>query len=212
MADKAIKFIHDQINLALGKEQTAYFSPEKIDDAIHSESLNLFKKFYDQFEATQKITDYLAPFMRFETNLAVDPNGFIEKPDDLFHVTAVMDDNEKEIRIVDRAAWASRVNDPLFGPEDDYPICRVDRLRIRFRPKDIGLVELHYLKLPVKPVYAYTITGDRYVYNNASSVDIEWDEPLHDEIINRVLANLGIATRESDIVEYSQIEKQQEGL
>jgi hypothetical protein len=60
---------------------------------------------------------------------------------------------------------------------------------------------------PIRPVYAYTVSGDDYIYNDSGSTDIEFDPLWHDTIVNRVLANLGINSRDLQVLGYSDKEK-----
>jgi hypothetical protein len=109
------------------------------------------------------------------------------------------------------ANWANAVNDSVRVPSATYPICLMDYSQITVLPTSISKADVHFIKKPTKPVYAYTQSGDDYVYNDASSIDFEWPEQLHDAITNRVLANLGIPQQRMDMVQYSNLEQQKEG-
>lgn len=209
---KKIKTIHDRINFAVKKGQTGYFSPTKLDDEIYAEVLNLWKKYVAEFEATQLVSTFLDPFKASEDCSPNGTTGIGTLTAAYQYPTAVrVISNGKKIDIVDRAHWDNRVNHPIEGPTADYPICTFENKQIIVRPVNIGDVQINYLKKPTKPVYAYDNVSDRYVYNDSSSVEIEFDESLHDEIINRVLGNLGVPMREEFLVRVSQQEKMTEG-
>jgi hypothetical protein len=71
-------------------------------------------------------------------------------------------------------------------------------------------VTVTYIATPVKPVYAYTLSGEDYIYDDVNSVDIEFPDVLHDDIMNRVLSNLGIAMRDGQLTQFSDQQKAME--
>lgn len=206
---KLVKTIHDRINFAIKKGLTGYISPDKIDTEINTESMNLWLKYEPMFERDATIAAFLDPFKRSESVTITAGEGTMTAA--YTRPTGVFDSAGKKIEIVDIAMWGDRINHPLKTPSTDYPVCRFENRKIIIRPTTITPVTVHYLKYPTKVVYAYTLVGTRYVYDDTNSVDTEWPEILHDQITERVLANLGINMRETVLVQYSQQEKQQEG-
>lgn len=212
-----IKLVHDLVNFYSGKFNTGYFTDEEIDNALHVESLNLFKKYFKVYEATQEISDYLRPFLKESTIGLTSGKGDI--PNDYEHPVMILtieqvDEQEnivvkpnKTIEQIARASWGYRVDDKFFGPTEDHPICRIDSATFEVRPTTITKVFLQYLKTPVAPLFKRTPEGD---FDPDASIDLEWSAIAQDEIINRTLVNLGISMREGELIEYSQIEKQQE--
>jgi hypothetical protein len=209
---KAISSIHDRIKLALSKETGKYYTPEELDQEINSESQNLFNKYYESYAATQTEASYLAPFIVIEP-LAFDGNvqGFV-KPTDMVHPILVTTTDEKDISVIEHQYWTKRVNDPLVGPDDDNPIIRFDATAMRVLPITIIDIVLHYLKIPETAKWAYTKTGSQFIYDDNNSRDTGWTEVVNDQIINRVLTNLGLAQREPEVIQYGltnqQIEQQ----
>ena len=117
------------------------------------------------------------------------------------------------IKMVDIGHWALQLTDSIRVPTEQYPIgcLMINGKTILVRPDTITQMSIHALKKPKVPVYAFTTSGDYYVYDDANSIDFEWPEILHDEIVNRVLGNLGMSQREPSLVQYSNTEKQIEG-
>ncbi len=217
-----IKTVHDLINFYAGKFNTGYFTHDEINDALNSESFNLFLKYYQGWEATQEMSDFLRPFLKEESLVAAGGLGTLpadmehpvliqtelvtETDEDTQEVTTIVE-ADKNIEVVDRAAWAFKITEPTFGPTVDYPVIRLDTTSFQVRPVEVTKVFMQYLKTPVESVYTETPEGE---FDQENSVDLEWSETLYDQLINRTLANLGISMREGELIEYSQIEKQQE--
>lgn len=209
---KLIKTIHDRINFAIKKGHTGHIPPDQIDNEIHAESMNLWKKYVEEFERTSKIAMFLNPFKKTELITLTSGSGVTtnDNINDIIPIS-VGTSSDVEIDILSRADYLNRINHPIKALETEYPICLIDNGTISVLPNTISSVRIYYLRPPIKPEYKFTVSGDRYIYDDANSTDIEWDEVLHDEIMNRVLANLGINMREEELIRFSQIEKQQEG-
>lgn len=206
---KFIKTIHDRISFATKKGLTGYHSPEQIDTEVNAESFNLWMKYTPQFEKDATIAAILDPFKAPETVTITAGQGTMvaafQRP------TGVTDSNGIKIDIVDIGMWADRINHPLKTPSTSYPVCRFENKKIIVRPTSITQAIVYYLKHPTLAVFAYTLAGTRYVYDDANSIDFDWPVQVHDQITERVLANLGINMRELQLVQYSNTEFQKEG-
>jgi len=101
-------------------------------------------------------------------------------------------------------------------------------------PTNAGSLGWTYLKSPATPVYDYYIDVDlnevcispgvshELASGEAGSVgqttgtvvsgtvEIEWDERIHDEFVARMLEKLGVNAREQDLVQFSQMRKQEQ--
>lgn len=118
-----------------------------------------------------------------------------------------------EIKDISDESFNYRVNHPVKVPTKVYPIANRLNQSIIVRPASaFTTVKIGYLKRPIRPVYAYTTVGDRYIYDDTNSVDFEWNETVHDIIMEKALANMGINMRSQEMIQFSnqqqQIEKQ----
>lgn len=206
---KFIKSIHDRINFAIKKGLTGYLSPSTIDAEIQAESLNLWKKYSKLYEIDADVTAIMDVFRRSEAVTLTAGLGTMtaayQRP------VGVTGPSGQKIDIVDVAFWPDRINHPLKTPSTDYPVCLFENRQIIVRPTTLASCDVRYLKYPTAPVYAYSQVGTRYVYDDAASTDLEWPSIVHDDLMIRVLSNLGINMRESLMVQYSEQQKAQEG-
>lgn len=205
---KLIKEIHDLIDYVADKGHTAPQRRSDIDQAVYEASMSLFNEYLAQYEITSTVHEYLSVFEQTDTfdstDKKQDPNSY-KKPDDYVRYTMILDENNKNVEVVNNAMWANRINDPNEGPDDDYPICRLGNEWIDVLPEDTT-PKLWYLKEPVKPKYS---TDDEGNYDDSSSVDVEWNATLFHKLANRACSKLGINLREEQIVQYSEVMKQQ---
>ncbi len=65
------------------------------------------------------------------------------------------------------------------------------------------------LKAPVTPVWAYTVVNNRLAYDDASSVDIEWNAAKYPRLMALALSYLGINLREGDMVQFAELQKKE---
>lgn len=201
-----IQKLHNDINALMGKDQSAYFPPTIIDAEIYKESNNIYNKLREQFEETQIISDKLRLFASSVSIDIVDGKGDITA----LHPIAVFDEQGNACSGITTMAWALKSTDPLFGPSDTQPIYRIWENKIWVLPTSKAKVTVEYLKAPIEPKFAFTIVNDKYVYDPANSVHVEFPDILMSDLVNRVAGNLGMQIRQGDMVQYAQIEEQKE--
>ena len=209
---KAIKRIADRIEFAIKKGLTGYVSPDKMGEETYAEVLNVWRKYVDEYAKTEKISLYLQPFEKIEA-VATLAGGTIEGTKTVtachnYPISIVATATGKKVSKLTISEYADRFNHPTKGPSVDYPICKFVGNVIYVAPKlDVTVT---YIATPVKPVYAYTLSGEDYIYDDVNSVDIEFPDVLHDDIMNRVLSNLGIAMRDGQLTQFSDQQKAME--
>jgi hypothetical protein len=208
---KFIKTLFDRIERLNLKGYGKTFSPEEVVEEVHTESLNIWKKYIKEFEKTQEISVYMEPLRGKETVTLTSGAGTMTTAKGQYKTAIMIPNTDVEIDLIDVGHWSNAVNDVVRVPSAEYPICRVDFGSIIVRPTSLPSVDVHFIKQPTKPVYAYAVVDDEYVYDDSTSVDFEWPPPIHDEIANRVLGNLGYAQREGEAVQYSNMEMTKEG-
>lgn len=209
---KAIKNIHDRINLAIRKGQTGYFSTSEIDAEIYAEINDMWRKYVVEFEKTRIINIYLNPFIKTEDVTPNPSDGSVTLTNAFHYPLAIrVKANGKEVNELDQARWDVRINHPIEFPTADYPICKFENKKLWARPINIGELTVSYINKPVAPVYAYTIVNNRPVYNDGASVDVEFDVILHNDLVSRVLRNLGVPMREELLIRDGQQNKMEEG-
>jgi hypothetical protein len=209
---KFIKKIHDLIDILTKKGKTGYHPRVDIDTAVYSASKDLFDKEYILFQANQKITDSLLPFISDPTALTLDVLGKSPKPDDYLHLTGLTSGSTMvEVQQIDQAFIGKKLNDPLCPPTLDYPIVVLYKSYFQFYPINQTNVKITYLKPPIEPVYAYTIVDGREVYDDTNSVDVEWNETDHNKLAMGALKILGVNLDDQFLFGYADNEVKERG-
>lgn len=300
---KFIANIHSRVNFAIKKGLTGYYAPQKITDEVHAESLNLWRKYIDDYEKFKTMDVYLRVFQKLEIVKLVNGLGNYITQDYIYlmegivnfannviinnsaanigttnqsivgsipgfqywlilntasytpgaQVTVQIDGftiysgivgnqfvyisytymSQQNISIVVAGAnvsyslwqitstgsteikWVKddqfvyRANHPVKFPTASYPIANNFNQSLQVLPSaTFSYAIMSVLKRPTKPVYAYVTSGDRYVYDDANSIDFEWQESVHDIIMERTLSNLGINMRSPEMIQYSNSNRQ----
>ena len=209
---KAIKKIADRVEFAIKKGLTGYVSPDRMGEETYAEVLNIWRKYIDEYAKTQKISLYLKPFEKIEVVTGL-TGGTTEGTKAVtacyeYPIAIVTSATRKKVTKLTIEEYDDRFDHPTKPPVADYPICKFVGNTIYVAPKlDVAVT---YIATPIKTVYAYTQSGDDYVYDDLNSVDIELPTVLHDDLVNRVLSNLGIVMRDSDLTRFSDQQKAME--
>lgn len=212
-----IQDFHELVEFLAGKNIATKYAPEKVDMVLYEVSLSLFNSYYDHFAKTQKISRFLKPFLRKVTQDVTDGNAPI--PGDFEHCRKLTLESGTRVELIEDPFWEKRAVRKLGGVSLTRPIARIEDLggdepetSFQVLPATINKLVVYYFKKVNKPKYGYTQSGTRYVFDEDSSVDIEWSTLLFPELKAKTLSGLGINLREAEIIQYSEMLKREEGF
>lgn len=173
------------------------------------------------WQLTQNITDDLRMLLT-PIDLFVDVNGYADLPSNYVHYSSIgynaitnpetCDGDHKisirELKIVDDDKWNKLLSHSIKFPTKTYPIARFIGNRIQFMPKDLGKVNMNYLKYPNMPYWGYNIVNDVAVYDSTKSIQFDLPAITHIEISRILLSYIGINLREGDLFTYAETVKE----
>lgn len=215
---KFIKDINDLVEFLAGKNIATKYAPEKIDLKLYEVSLSLFNSYYDHYAKTQKVSRFLMPFLRKKEQDVT--AGRCPVPGDFeFNRRLTLHDGTR-VELIEDHFWDKRAERKLGGPSLIRPIARIEdlggddpELSFEILPETgIDKLVIFYFKTPIRPKYAYTKPGTRYIYDDGNSIDVEWSHLLFPELMLKTLNGLGINLREQQVIQYTEQMKQQEGM
>lgn len=207
---KLIFDIVSRVNFATKKGLTGYHTPLQICAELHAESLNLWKNYLIDYEKNKIMDLAMRPFENTETvALTLGVGTVVTKDYVYFFEGVVAGGTNIEIKEIEQKKFLYRQSHAVKTPTAKYPICSMRNQTLTVIPtSDFTSVVLSFLKLPTQPVYATDPVGDRYIYNDANSIDFEWNQSYADKIIDRALANLGINMRAGEMIQFSKEQRQ----
>lgn len=206
-----------KVEFIMNKTQSGNsYKPSQFNDICHMAQMQIFEKDYQNFIETENISDYLNVFMKNKVG-SVSSSGEYILPIDLQHLASVrkylVRPNGKSVMIhvreVDNVSWGLTQLSSLREPSLLFPKYTTKGSKLFFVPKDIGLIELDYFKMPIAPVWGFTIVSGRMVYDPSTSTDFEWDEHSTNLIISIFLPLVGCNLKDQELFNFSQMYKQQ---
>jgi hypothetical protein len=210
-------FVQELIN----KNQNGYLGPDEFNRLINQASYARFNELYGKpeqyaganfpiakiaYARTQEISEKLSPFIVSDT-VAVS-SGIAAVPDDLVHAVALRS-GTNTVKRVEFDRLASYLNSSIDNPTTDFPIYVQIENTYKIYPSTINSVNLDYLKLPGEAVWAYTMSGNRPVYDPTNSIDLEWSTDEINNIVMKVLSMFGISVKDQQLVNYAEAQKAQ---
>lgn len=210
-------FVQDLIN----KNQNGYLPPAEFNRLINQAQYARFNELYgkpEQFAAanmpvakmayarTQEISEKLSPFV--VTSTLTFTSGSASVPGTLVHAVA-MTAGGKAVKRVEFDRLANYINSTIDNPTVAYPIYTQTDTTYKIYPTSITSGELTYLRLPTEAVWAFTVDDDEPVYDEANSVDLEWDTTETNNIAMKLLSMYGISVKDQQVVNYAEQQKAQ---
>jgi len=224
----------DYVNTIANKEQRGNtLKPTRYNSILQAVNIRLFNKrlglpedYVQQlpvpkmvWEATQKITDDLRRFkvhmgatstMPLTVNTSGDatlPTNYVY-PSSLRYkyVSGTVNKPGIAIEVLTDAQLGDRLASSIVMPTKKNPVCVFYNTYIKFYPNDLQFVDFTYLRLPNKPVYAYTVdANDNIIYDPDNSTDLEWGEENHTRIADMILREMGINLRDQELQQYAML-------
>lgn len=120
---------------------------------------------------------------------------------DFYKIGTVIYDDELEVERINRNDFLYVNMSPLTKPTAEYPVYIFEENKLYVYPKSIQSdITASYLKKPIAPVWAFTISGG-YIYDPANSVNFELQPTEQTSLIIRILAYAGVVIRDPQIVQ-----------
>lgn len=167
------------------------------------------------FEITKRITEDLRQFKVMRgwgetTPIITDNMGYAAYPKDYYYpsvMTYTMRNGknyEREIEFLSDAEFTKRTTSFSELPNIYFPVVNLQKDRMRFSPKTITFINFIYLRLPIKPYLSVTFDGGFAEYDEANSVELEWNDISVIDIISILLGGIGISIKSGEVINYSE--------
>lgn len=166
------------------------------------------------WQITNRISDDLINFIK-PVILNQDINGYFPVPDDYYGFSSMWYEyklnpaqchgqatsQSKYIEPVSDDELRTRLSSNIKAPDFRFPIVAWYQYGFQVYPIAIKKVEFTYLRIPVTPVWAYTILPDGQAqYDPVNSVQPEWPDSLIPNFAVRVCRYLAINLREDQLL------------
>lgn len=209
------------LNFEVNKVFTAYYSPGDYDLVVDRAQMSLFNDYYDQFGASQRLNDALAPFKKtFQFTQSATPGGFIITPTDYEHLLSIYTTvqnaitglpQNRPVPIVNEDEKVARDNSQIYPPSLTDPYAMITQnWDVQLFPMVPQAGVMYYLARPAAPKFVYTIVSGRVpLYDPINSVQLQWADKDVNSILIKALSILGINVNEQSIIQYAEMKSQQ---
>jgi hypothetical protein len=117
---------------------------------------------------------------------------------------------EASAKLVDNQRWGAVCESRTKKPTIYKPVASLYDGGFKVYPKGMGILVLDYFRKPKDAVFAYTLgPNDEIQFDPTNSVNLEWDEIMIPEFIDRLLKKYAIFTGQEQLYQIGEIEKQQ---
>lgn len=181
-------------------------SPDNFNLLFPEAEIKYYNKEYSLYASTEKISDTLSKFKSDPLTITIPGTGQYPSPCDLFHVDAILHNfggNLTDITRVEADRLGTNLSSSYDAPTAEFPIYTPQKDYIQFYPVTLGDAVLIYLKKPLTSFWAYTLEDDRPVYDPDNSVQPLWYDYDISNIVNLLLADLGINFRDAELENFS---------
>lgn len=229
-----INTVYNFVKYLADKDQQGNFTPKEFNESIDRALNEWVMKRYNNlkevqpdkqgWQENQKVTDDLRFLLVRNEYSNVNSQGELLLPEDYLHLSSVVYNYKysengktvvipKSVDIVDDNEIASFLGSRIYRKRINakkYVIAAFYSDKLQFYPKDINVVDLTYLRKPIKPFWAFTLNGQgRPVYDPTNSVDLEVPDNCVNEICMMCASYLSINLRDAQLSQYVEMQKQQ---
>jgi len=171
-------------------------------------------------EVTRVISESISPFMVYMGKDNEPPlfitNGYATIPSDYYYPLSMRYTlakpngviKDKVIEITTDKRWEEVLSSAVVFPTVGRPYCNFKSNYIQFEPKTIQFAKFSYIRKPADPIYSLKSEDGDYVYDSATSVQLEWKENDILDIMNIMLGELSVPLTRGDIKSISEQVKQ----
>jgi hypothetical protein len=224
-----IKEAVDYLNFWIRKERGAFYTIDESVNIIDLAQNAYFNDIMPKYATSQIVKDTLQPF---KETLAFSPttttNGRITINDINYYdlldcsISFIQDGRDQfySIKMTNEDEFADKLNSQINPPIPTAPVGQMFTTRdalqnvlyqIQLYPRQ-NIYEgfIHYMRKPIKPVYAYNVVGGRViVYDPANSVQLEWRSNDVNKILLKALLSIGINLSDQEVSQFAEMKSQE---
>lgn len=200
-----INTIYEAFKISSNPGQTKYIAPSEFNSIIKRALSSLFYTAINDYYVDQTWSEILGYFRREEDSFRT--NNVFPFPNrsgktELLEAKYGTDYND--VTIVSVSEWQDARSRKLDGPTQEYPIAMLMNSGYKVEPIP-NRVRYTFLKRPVDPIWGFTLSGTDYIYNPATSTDLEWPEAQLDRFVDRLIDFGAQVKRDVFLPSYKQI-------
>jgi len=165
------------------------------------------------WEVAELNKEALRPFLIPTQNYTVDNNGQWSFPGEFVKLSDIGYFNSitghwRPMEILTHQEKYDRMSNPITYPELEYPVVIYENTYLQFYPINLLNVDIAYFRLPITPIYALKQEDGIDVYDSVNSVQFEWAEQFHNDLVRMIIGYLAPASKDANMTQFNEQKKQ----
>lgn len=174
--------------------------------SVLNDRLGNLKKYPDQpygFSVSQKAREEIRSLMVLPTTTAVSSGVATYPGDYLYYDTITLTSTGVLMREATADEIAELNQSTIKPPSARFPYFVLHSNGINVYPTTITSIKLAYVRKPLTPEWAYTISNNQEVYDAGNSQNFELAETTHMEIVMNILMMAGVNLNLPQVTQYA---------
>lgn len=220
--------MYSLMELIVNKDYSGYIiTPSRFSQLIKVVNIDYFKKKFglpEQYQPgrpipreyadiTIKNTDDIKPFKVFVENTSC-PEGLLPLPANYAHRDSIIYNRTvtinlqatvvpRKVEVLRESQASDRLGNYTKQPTENHPIAVMRSTGIQIYPITITAVDFSYLRWPTDPLFVYVQETGYITYDAVNSIEFEYPQDCHLDLVRMMLEMIGVRLREADIVQYA---------
>ena len=222
--------IYDAPSFSLPKESGVAQSTETLSTIINQQAYTYTTLTSNQL-SNGTVQVYFDGVLQSSSSYTITNNiiSLTVSPASVFTVLTVVDSNDfyrlgtvtyqagalpyHELERVGRSELYHLLGSNLTKPTTRDPIYIYENKKITVYPSTITSgINIDYIRKPLAPIWNFTLNGNAYQYNEATSINFELHDADQTELILKILLYAGVVVKSMEIVQIADQQVQQENI
>jgi len=206
-----VNTVKTQVFEIIKKNQSGgYIKTSDFNNYAKLEQLSFYNEVLGVSESSQQTMD-IADELKVSVNLFPNSSNLVTKPSDymqLQSITGRVYINQTQSKLVQfqvmgqSEADASEVSG-FSRASTAYPIAVINADTVEIKPYSVfSSVKLSYYRLPLDPIWGFTVSSSREVYDSSTSVDFDIPEQHTERIVQGIVRRFGFSIGNEALVNY----------
>jgi len=196
-----INNVDKMFSFLVNKVQAGNVSPDRRNLAYNLANKIMYRKYFGlpenfvpgsmaiSYSVSQQTEEIIRRFKKPYT-LSISVSGESNLPDDFVHTSTIeyvsVSGGRQEfaqVKICNDSEFLESKTSYIVPATKENPTCNFMGTKVRFFPIDLVVAQMIYLRVPLTPIWGYTMASNRPVYDVNTSVNPEWPDDLEVEFV-----------------------------
>jgi len=206
-----INTVKTQVFEIIKKNQSGgYIKTSDFNNYAKLEQLSFYNEVLGMSESSQQTMD-IADELKVSVNLFPNSSGLVTKPSDYMQLQSITGRvylNQTQSKLVQFQVMGQSEADTsevsgFSRASAKYPIAVVNAGTVEIKPyATFSSVKLNYYRFPLDPIWGFTVSSGREVYDSSTSVDFDIPEQHTERIVQGIVRRFGFSIGNEALVNY----------